>query len=66
MLEWVCLTANLKLVKLLKHLKGNKTYLVATTVFVLGGLEALGFAIPKELYVLLGSLGLYSLRDAIK
>lgn len=62
----VGLQANQIIMKLLKYLKGKKTYLVAGIVFVLGGLEALGYAVPQELYVLLGGLGLYTLRSAIK
>ena len=58
--------------KLLKYLKGKKTFLVAGVAFALGGLEALNalgygsFAVPNEVYVLLSAVGLYTLRDAIK
>lgn len=52
--------------RLLEILKGKKTYIVAVIVFVLGGLDALGYTeITATVYALLGALGLASLRDGI-
>lgn len=50
--------------KFIKYLRGKKTYIVAAITFVLGGLDALGYPVPPELYALLGSLGLITLRLA--
>jgi hypothetical protein len=52
---------------LLKFLKGKKTYFAAAALFVVGGLEALGW-LPKDvtdpLKVFLGAAGLAALRAA--
>lgn len=50
---------------MLNFLKGKKTYFVAAVVFILGGLDALGYTIPAELYALLGGLGLGTLRASV-
>lgn len=52
--------------KLLKFLQGKKSYLVALAIFVVGGLEALGYPVADGVFAILTGLGLYSLRDAIK
>lgn len=46
-------------------LKGKKTYIVGTIVFILGGLQAIGFHIPPELFTFLGGLGLWTMRAGI-
>ena len=47
-------------------LKGYRTYAVAVVTFTLGGLMALGYPIPVEVFTILGALGLTTLRAAIK
>ena len=47
-----------------KFFEGKKTYIVGAIVFVLGGLQALGYPVPEELYALFGALGLITLRAA--
>ncbi len=44
----------------------SKTVWTAIVAGVLGVLSALGYAVPEQVYVVLGALGLYGLRDAIK
>ena len=46
-------------------MKGYKTYLLTTALFVLGGLSALGLDVPKEVFIMLGAAGAFSLRAAI-
>lgn len=45
---------------------GKRTYLIGFVVFILGGLQALGYHIPSDVYALLGGAGAMSLRAAIK
>jgi len=52
--------------QMLNWITGKKTYIVAVAVFVLGGLQASGIAIPEYVYVLLGALGITTLRAAVK
>ncbi len=47
---------------MIEFLKGKKTYIIATATFVLGGLTALGVAVPPWAYSLLAAGGLTSLR----
>ena len=51
---------------MLTWLSGKKTYIVAVAIFVLGGLQASGIAIPEYVYVLLGALGITTLRSGVK
>jgi hypothetical protein len=44
----------------------SKTVWTAIITGVLGVIEALGLNIPNEVFVFLGSFGLYSLRTATK
>jgi len=45
--------------------QGKKTYLVAVTTFILGGLAACGYEVPVWVYPLLGALGLTTLRAGV-
>lgn len=51
--------------KLVNFLKGKKTYIVGTVVFILGGLQAIGVEVPAEAFTLLGALGLWTLRAGV-
>jgi hypothetical protein len=51
--------------KLFSFLDGNKSYLIAILGAVLGILETQGVHIPQPVYVILGSLGIGTLRRAI-
>lgn len=44
----------------------SKTVWVAIIAGVAGVVQALGVSIPAEIYTVLGALGLYSVRDAMK
>ncbi len=44
----------------------SKTVWAAIVAGVVGVLQAIGVPIPSEAYAILGSLGLYGLRDAQK
>jgi hypothetical protein len=48
-----------------KWLSGKKTYLVAATTFVLGGLSASGVTVPMWVYSLLAAAGLGTLRAGV-
>lgn len=48
-----------------EFLKGKKTYMVVAVTFVLGGLQACGVDVPEAVYVLLGALGLGTLRAGV-
>lgn len=50
---------------ILNWLSGKKTYLIAATVAVLGGLTAWGYEIPEFVWYILGALGLGTLRAGI-
>jgi hypothetical protein len=50
---------------IIKYLEGKKTYIVAAIVFVLGGLQAIGYPVPEYVYPLLGALGLGTLRAGV-
>lgn len=49
-----------------KQWYASKTVWAAAVAGVLGVFQAIGLLIPEYVYVILGSLGLYGLRDAIK
>lgn len=52
--------------KVIDFLHGKKTYLVGFTIFILGGLEALGYAdVTAQVYTLLTGLGLVTLRAGV-
>lgn len=51
--------------KTVEFLKGKKTYIVGAVTFILGGLQALGYPIPAEVYALLAGLGLAALRAGV-
>jgi hypothetical protein len=44
----------------------SKTVWAAIVAGVLGVLQAIGLIVPEFVYVILGSFGLYGLRDAMK
>jgi len=46
-------------------LKGKKTYLVAATTFLLGGLSAVGVTVPAWVYALLAATGIGTLRAGV-
>ena len=46
--------------------KGKRTYLLGGIVFVLGGLEALGFDVPNEVFIMLAGAGAWTLRAAVQ
>ena len=50
----------------MNFLQGYRTYIIAAIVFVLGGLQALGFPIPPEVFALLGGAGLATLRASVQ
>lgn len=50
----------------MSFLKGYRTYLIGAVIFVLGGLQALGYSIPAEVYTLLSGLGIITLRAGVK
>jgi len=50
---------------IIKFLSGKKTYIIGTLVFILGGLQALGYDVPSDVFSFLGGLGLITLRSAI-
>jgi len=43
----------------------SKTVLVAGVGFLLAVLDSFGVPIPPEVYAMLGSIGLYGVRDAL-
>jgi hypothetical protein len=49
----------------MEWLKGKKTYVIAIATFVIGGLSALGYTVPEYVYVLLGAIGLGTLRAGV-
>ena len=51
--------------KLFSWLQGKKTHITAIMIGVSAGLSALDIEIPKEVWAILGALGLTSLRDGI-
>lgn len=51
--------------KIQAFLDGKKTYIVAIIGGILGILTACGIVIPEYVYVILGALGLGSVRSAI-
>ena len=51
---------------ILTWLNGKKTYIVALTAGILAALQSLGIDIPPFVYVLLGSMGLTTMRRAVK
>ena len=50
----------------MKNWYKSKTVWTAIVVGVLGVVQALGVGVPEWLYAVLGALGLYGVRDAIK
>jgi len=51
--------------KILDILNGKKTYIIATAAAALAFAQAMGWAIPEWTYVILGALGLGTLRAAV-
>ena len=51
--------------KIQAFLEGKKTYIVAIIGGILGLLTAYGIVIPEYVYVILGALGLGTLRSAV-
>ncbi len=51
--------------KILDILNGKKTYIIATAAATLAFAQAMGWAIPEWTYVILGALGLGTLRAAV-
>ena len=51
---------------ILTRLNGKKTYIVALTAGILAALQSLGIDIPPMVYMLLGSVGLATVRSAVK
>ena len=49
-----------------KQLYKSKTVWAAAIAAVLGIYTAFGYSVPAEIYTVLGALGLYGLRDAMK
>ena len=47
-------------------LKGKKTYFIAIIAGVLAVLQSLGYNVPPEVYAVLGSLGLATLRAGVE
>lgn len=54
------------LTKILAWLEGKKTYLIALTGAILAALAAMGIVVPEWVMALLASLGLATLRSAVK
>jgi len=46
-------------------LAGKKTYLVGATAFILAGLQAIGVQVDPWVFAMLGSIGLYTLRQGV-
>jgi hypothetical protein len=51
--------------KIMNFLSGKKTYIIATAAAALAFAQAMGWAIPEWTYVILGALGLGTLRAAV-
>jgi hypothetical protein len=51
--------------KILDILNGKKTYLIATVAAFLAFANAMGWAIPEYVYVILGACGLATVRSAV-
>ena len=51
--------------KIANLLDGKKTYIVSAIIFILGGVQALGYEVPTEVYTILGGLLGVTLRSAI-
>lgn len=51
---------------IIKFLEGKRTYLIAILAGVLGLIQSFGVVIPEYIYVILGALGLGTLRAAVK
>jgi len=47
---------------IIEWLKGKKTYIIMGVTFVLGGLAAVGIAVPEWVFAILLSLGLGAAR----
>jgi hypothetical protein len=52
--------------KLIEFLKGKKTYIIAITAAALAFANAMGWAIPEYVYVILGACGLATVRAAVQ
>ena len=52
--------------KLRTFLDGKKTYLIGATIFVLGGLRALGYEIPNEVVEMLFAIMGITIRLGIE
>jgi hypothetical protein len=50
---------------MLNKLKGKKTYITATLAGAGAVAQALGYPIPEYVFILLGAVGLSSVRSAI-
>lgn len=51
---------------MLKALKGKRTYIAAAVAAGIAAAQVLGYTIPDYVFTLLGALGLYGVRAAIK
>jgi|TARA_R100001530_G_scaffold23848_1_gene19423 hypothetical protein len=49
-----------------KPIYQSKTVWSAFIAFVFAVLQFNGYAIPEEIYIALGSMGIYGIRDSIK
>ena len=52
--------------KILKFLKGKKTYIIAIGIGIAAALNYLGIIIPDYVLLILNALGLGAIRDSIK
>ena len=50
---------------MLHFLKGKKTYIVAALAAAGGAAQALGYAIPEYVFIVLGAAGFGAVRSAI-
>lgn len=51
---------------MLKALEGKRTYIAAAVAAGIAAAQVLGYVIPDYVFTLLGALGLYGVRAAIK
>ena len=51
---------------ILAFIDGKKTYITMLLTFVAAGLTACGYTIPEWAWIVLGGLGLGTIRSAIK
>jgi hypothetical protein len=53
-------------VRRLTMFAGYRTYVVAFVLFGIGAAQAVGFPIPEEVWMMLGAVGLGTLRAAVE